>query len=161
MKRSFALFLVLILSCLLFVSCKETAVKYPAWKDTVELFGDGTYQIVRGNFEGKEQKSLSFSPAGVGLIPEVKSYCEQNGRVYLTGVDEGYYISGKKVSWKFEVYAVIDLSNNHIQICAVPEIASEYEFDIDSTAMDTGLITTLGSFSDFSTSDRTILETLQ
>ncbi|MBE6947494.1 MAG: hypothetical protein E7454_04510 [Ruminococcaceae bacterium] len=149
------------LVCLLLVCCTRIKERYPEGKDTVESFGDGTYQILRGNFEDKECVGLSFSPAGVHLIPKVKTYQEKNGCIYLVGVDEGYYINGKKVSWKFAVYAVIDLSNNHIQICAIPEIDSEYNFRISQAALDTGLITIIGDYSVFSQKDRLVLDAMK
>lgn len=159
MKRYVLLFSAFLV-CLLLVCCTGIKKQHPEGKDTVESFGDGTYQIVRGNFEDKECVGLSFSPTGVHLIPEVKTYQEKNGCVYLVGVDEGYYVSGKKVSWKFAVYAVIDLSNNHIEICAIPEIDSEYIFRISQAALDTGLITILEDYSAFSQKDRLVLDAM-
>ena len=49
-------------------------LKYDQWKDTIEAFGDGTYQLLHQNFNGKNEKILTNCKYSECVATEIEGY---------------------------------------------------------------------------------------
>ncbi|SMQ81532.1 hypothetical protein SAMN05444673_4365 [Bacillus sp. OV166] len=90
--------MVLIISLITIISGCSNDYKYPPGKDTVEIYGDGTYQILSG-------ETMTLANVETQEIPEenVYKYKEVKPMVYLIG-ESGYtilnYQTGKIIKYK-------------------------------------------------------------
>ena len=70
---------------LLCVGCDES--KYPSGKDTVESFGDGHFQIMRGTDDGRTSLGLhDLAAGGWCIVDDIIDYKQSGDLVYLTGL---------------------------------------------------------------------------
>jgi hypothetical protein len=69
--------------------CQSKDYKYEPGKDTVDIFGDGTYQILRIVDENlKEHKSLYNNEKQESIIENVLNYKEHKSLLYVVGDDK-------------------------------------------------------------------------
>ena len=76
-------------------------LKYDQWKDTIEAFGDGTYQLLHQNFKGKNEKILTNCKYNECVATEIEGYEKTEKFVYFKGK---YYSKN--------VYCKLDAENN-------------------------------------------------
>ena len=128
--------------------CSNTEVKHPPGRDTVNLFGDGSFQICKSP---KGNTSLYYYSEGAPIIGSVEDYCEIQSKVYLTG-----YLHGMKQ------YAVIELDTNKVYLCVIDlesgrEIISPHLFP--SSLVENGTIV-IQLYFDFTEADRKVFSEL-
>lgn len=84
-KTLISLFLVSIIIVLLILSMNHRHLKYQSGRDTVRSFGDGTYQIFKGNV------LMSLDLPEQVIVNRVKKFRELKPRVYIFG-DQKYFV---------------------------------------------------------------------
>lgn len=141
----FLCFLVLLVS-----SIFGPQVKYPAGRDTVESFGDGSYQILRTSSERKILHSEKYNSS---MIDNVEFAHQRRGKAYVAGAGSAQY----------RLYAVIDTSENTIQLCIIPPDSAApdlqiYRLDEMAANRDAVVCTSLD---DFSEEDRLVFQNIQ
>ncbi|GMB07384.1 hypothetical protein [Thermolongibacillus altinsuensis] len=88
MKKLMISLLITVTLISLFV-CQSKDYKYEPGKDTVDIFGDGTYQILRIVDENlKEHKSLYNNEKQESIIENVLNYKEHKSLLYVVGDDK-------------------------------------------------------------------------
>ncbi|MGW8958370.1 hypothetical protein [Paenibacillus sp. NPDC055715] len=90
MKRRYILILIAILVTtttliLLLNSGDNTIYKYPSGKDTVEYFGDGTFQILRGGPDDPLILYNHLADPTENTVDNIVSYKIEKNIVYLVG----------------------------------------------------------------------------
>lgn len=150
------LFCILILLLIFTILAKgmHKDITYPAGIDTIDSFGDGTYQLLSG-----EKESLYNFKYSSCIIPQVKSFRVVNEKVYLTGTALQSYTDGKSNNeCVYELYAVIELHNNSLTLCAVSAVPSDPEIYIYrlEEMIENGDMQLLSDFSDFSNVDQSV-----
>ena len=98
--------LIIVLICALLVLprlCGNSEIKHSPGRDTVNLFGDGSFQMLKG-----ADKSIGlFHYSGGGpIIGTVENFCEVERKVYVVG-----YLCDLKQ------YGLINLDTNKIYLC--------------------------------------------
>ena len=138
--------IILTLLILFFFSSCNSPSKYPSGKDTVESYGDGTFQIIRShmNIQG-----LFFEGKGSPLIPTIDRIYETNNYAYIIG-QEKHQLEENTI-----IYGIINIKNNTIQIYFDSEMHIEERF------LDSDSIELLTSFEGFSNSDQKIFQDLE
>lgn len=131
------IFLWIVLLSVLFVSC-GTKTKYPSGKDTVESFGDGTFQII-----GRNPSGLYFEGGGSPLVSSVDNWCRINNKVYIFG--------HKRHNEADLIYGIINVKQNSIEIyfTETPNLSDRF--------LSSESIIIVESLSDFSETDQEIL----
>lgn len=125
MKRLLCILLSILLTGFL-TSCFDgidKEIKYG--RDTIIMFGDGTFQICRS----KDTKPLVYNSHAI--IPNVLQIRKipDSDKFYVIGNDIGSNErEGKIRHWNYSVYGIIDKSNNTMQVCAVDEIGSDRDY---------------------------------
>ncbi len=153
MKRSLCILLSILLTGFL-TSCFDgidKEIKYG--RDTIIMFGDGTFQICRS----KDTKPLVYNSHAI--IPNVLQIRKipDSDKFYVIGNDIGSNErEGKIRHWNYSVYGIIDKSNNTMQVCAVDEIESSEKFRYYGGKEGDNAVQDLKSFEEFSAEDRAI-----
>lgn len=127
--RIITVILIIFLIILLTASCSN--VKYPSGRDTVESYGDGTFQIV-----GRNPSGVFFAGEGSPLISYVNRYYEKGDMVYIFG-HERYHDD-------ILIYGIIDANNNTIHVHFTEEVL------LNDRLLDSPSIVFIREFSDFS-----------
>lgn len=129
-------------------------VKYPAGRDTVESFGDGSYQILRASSERKDLYSEKYSSC---IINNVESVHERRGKAYIAGTDT--INAGSAV---YRLYAVIDTSENTLQLCIIPPDSAAPDLRISrlDEMVTNGDAVVFTSLDDFSEEDRLVFQSI-
>lgn len=135
-KRAVVISIILII--LIVMSSCRSDIKYSAGRDTIKLYGDGTFQII-----GRNPPGVYYGGEGSPLISYVDLYYETDDMVYIVGHQ-----------WHEEdivIYGIIDTNENIIDVYFSEEV---YLADrlLESTA-----IVFLEDFSDFPEDDQEIL----
>jgi len=123
-------------------------IKYPAGRDTVESFGDGSFQVLRG--EGKGLFSEKYNNC---LIDNVEFVRRHRGKAYVTGTGLA----------KYQMCAVIDTAANTIQLCAIlpdPAVPNLHILRLDEMVAN-GDAVIYTSLDDFSEEDRLVFQKMQ
>lgn len=132
----------------------HTEITYPAGIDTIESFGDGTYQLLSDETEGLYNFKYSSC-----IIQQVKNFRVVNERVYLTGTAiQSYSDSKNNNDYVYELYAVIELHNNRLTLCAVTDSHSApgiYIYRLEEMIAN-GDMQLLSQLSDFSNVDQSV-----
>lgn len=100
MKKIIIISVILIIVLSRFGACGN-GLKYDQWKDTIEAFGDGTYQLLHQNFNGKNEKILTNCKYSECVATEIEGYEKSKNFVYFKGK---YYSKN--------VYCKLDVENN-------------------------------------------------
>ena len=124
-------------------------IKYPAGKDTIESFGDGTYQISSGSNE-----SLFNEEYGSCIMQQVSEFYETEKKVYIIGITtQEFFVDEAKVERSYKMYAVLELQNNTMTLCPIPADQSYpevyiYRLNEMIDNCDIALVSDLSAFSD-------------
>lgn len=103
------------------ISFNSTEVKYPSGRDTVSSFGDGSFQICKSQYNDQYIKGLFSGQYGTCIIPYVEEVYETESRVYIIGAEFGGY--KPEIGFfdrLYNVYAIVDLAENVLEIYAEP-----------------------------------------
>ncbi len=122
--------LIIMVLPLLLAGCGP-APKYSGGKDTVDLYGDGTFQICRGS----DHWSLIYSPTGSGIIDDITAHWHMGNYVYVIG--HNYY--------NYKAYGVINESENTLRLCWV----DTYREYVPDQAIESGDIVLVPDFMSF------------
>ena len=164
-KAIFVIFVVLIVYVLL-VNAMRSEILYPAGNDTVESFGDGTYQILSGQTaEGLRKETLYSCKYDVVIIPRVERFQTKNGKVYVIGKSTGHYTyAGNNIECTYKHYAVIEIETNRLTLCMAPDDSSDVDAGLDvysrllNGMIQNGDAQMLGQLTDFSKEDQSFFE---
>lgn len=124
-------------------------VKYPSGRDTVESFGDGSYQILRS-----KRESLHSEKYNSCMIDNVEFVHQRRGRAYIAGSTAG---AG---SAQYRLYAVINTSENTIRLCILPPDSAAPDLHIYrlDEMVANGDAIVCKSLDDFSEEDRLVFQ---
>ncbi len=130
-------------------SCTNVKLKYDIWKDTVEYFGDGTYQILHGvDTNGESVESLSNLKYNQCLLTIVDAYKQLDNNVYFIGEYET----------ADDVRCVVDANTNVCKYYAEPNTEEEprmvYAYDMQKNKE----LILIKDYNDFSEQDRAIFQ---
>ncbi len=78
--------IIIILLYLCIPNSYNKKIKYDSWKDTVESFGDGTYQILHQVWHGENINILTNVAYNEAVITEIYNYSVNDEVVYFYGV---------------------------------------------------------------------------
>lgn len=126
--RVIAIVPIILLMILRMGSCSNE--KYPSGRDTVESYGDGTFQIV-----GRNPSGVFYAGEGGPLISYVDRYYEDGDTVYIFGHE--YHHND------ILIYGIIDANNNMIHVYFTKEVY------LDDRLLESPSIVFLQDFSDF------------
>ncbi len=143
-------------------SCSGEHIKYPEGKDTVMSFGDGSFQIVRSMYNNKILVFFSEKYQS-NIIRDVEHTQELEGKAYITGSSGIVYVSDDasvEHSYSYQLYVVVNTTENTMQLCAIPLDASAPEIYIShlDEMMKDGSAVVYAGLEDFSEEDRLIFE---
>ena len=133
MKKAILVILVLLAVYLILANAMRPKILYPAGRDTVESFGDGTYQIFSGQTaEGLHKESLYNCKYDIVIIPRVEHFRAIDGKVYVTGKSiEHYTHDGVDIEYIYEHYAVIEIETNKLTLHMLPDSSTGMDTDLD------------------------------
>lgn len=162
-KRMVVLVLVFFLIAVTSCGLREKS-KYPSGKDTIESYGDGTFQLVRIDPAiGVFYKALSFEKYHSVVIAHVDNVKRVDGKVYFLGHEDSQYVTDQGiVDVRHTIYAVLELKSNTIQYCAVsdyPLAEAIYISRQDEMVQNEDMVF-LDSLSDFSDEDENVLRSI-
>lgn len=166
MKKAALVILVLLIVYLLLANAMRPKVLYPAGRDTVESFGDGTYQIFSGHTaDGLRIETLYNCKYDVVIIPQVEHFQIANGKVYVTGKSIAYYTyDGVDIECTYEHYAVIEIETNKLTLCICPDSASSVDAGLDiytrllDEMINNGDVQLMSQLTGFSKEDQSVFE---
>ena len=129
-KQKFSYFLIaLYLLSTCFVGCSE--YNYQPGRDTVDIYGDGTFQVMRR----VDEKGLCYCPTGYCVIPDITQYWNVGVEVYFVG------------KWydQSNAYGIVNQKTNTLRLCW--EVS--YKKYIPEEAIESGDIVLLPDFASF------------
>ena len=136
-------------------------LKYPAWKDTAEAFGDGTYQVLHQSRSNKDCKLLTNCKYNVCLVNDIEKYEKIENYVYFKGKNHRRW-----------VYCKLNIENNLLLYYIEDDSGEELICDLDGTyhgqwiishideMTSDGQIKIINSFDEFSQEDAEIFNRL-
>ena len=110
-KRTLLMILIFLILILFYWLYQGSQVKYPAGKDTVLSFGDGTYQLLTGSRDSIYNVSYNTC-----LIEQVDDLLVRSGKVYVIGS-----VSAQTGEESIGLCAIITMETNQIRLCFVPQ----------------------------------------
>ena len=129
-KRQTAFFLLtLYLFFSLLAGC--TKYKYPPGRDTECIYGDGTFQLLKG----PDSKGLFYCPTGHCAIPNITHTWKVKDEVYCIG----HYDD------QTNVYGIVNITENTLQLC----LEEGYNKYVPEDAIESGAIVVLPDFASF------------
>lgn len=152
-------FLIVATSCTL-----NAKSKYPSGKDTIETYGDGTFQLVKiSPASGVFYKALSFEKYHSVVIAHVDNEKKVDGKVYFLGHEDDQHVTDQGVvDVRYTIYAVLELKSNTMQYCAVsdnPFAEAIYISRRDEMVKNKDMVF-FDSLSDFSDEDANVLRSI-
>lgn len=144
----------------IFVSCLSgNRIKYPAGKDTVQSFGDGTYQISSGSCE-----SLFNEEYHNCIIQKVNKIHQTGTNVYIIGTNtQKTIVDDAEVGQSYKMYAVIELQDNMLMLCAIPAnplYPDVFIVNLDEM-LDNGDVVVISELSGFSHEDFSVFQEME
>lgn len=154
MKMKLAILFISIL--LIFFSCSTSKTKninHVTWKDTVQSFADGKYQILRSSNGTENLANLEY---GNTIINQVDNYTSVDGKIYIIGS------SPDKAGKSCTLYAIISTETGlmEVYIGASGGDSDVFIYRLDNMVAD-GQVHVIQHLSDFSAVDREIFMTLE
>lgn len=143
-KTAFFIVSLIVVAIIGLTSC-NSRIKYPSGKDTRMSFGDGTYQIAKGD----DCMPLFYAPVGFPIIEHVTDVYETETRVYIIGEHRAQ---------KNEVVAVINLTENRIFVFEDLKTDFSKKYWTGSSLIEEGIISDLSSFYDFPQEDQAVFQ---
>ncbi len=145
-KKHLLYIIVLLTFTFIFVSCNDNR-NYTGWKDTHEIYGDGTYSSFAYSLNNQIAYGLSNNIYHEPMIDQILSEKEVDGKLYVYG----NHLS-------FTAYIIIDLKNGTaIYYPTNNENESLMIFSINRMIAD-GDLKVLSTYNDFSEQDRAIFQ---
>ncbi|TFE19323.1 hypothetical protein [Cohnella luojiensis] len=95
-----------VLICCILVSCSNSRLKYPTEKDTVDYFGDGTFQLL-GGYDSSGKETLTLFDMSK---PAVEDVVANNVVEYVKKKKFVYFFDDKKR------YILLDVKTNDLSI---------------------------------------------
>ena len=161
-KKAILVILVLLIVYLLLANAIRPKILYPAGRDTVESFNDGTYQILSGQTEdGLRIESLYNCKYNALIIQQVEDFRVTNGKVYVTGNSIQYFTSDKAdIKCTYEIIAVIEIETNRLMLCVIPDSSTDRGIYIRflDEMINNGEAQLLSQLTDFSQEDQSVFE---
>lgn len=158
MKKTICVLLILLIVYVVIANAMRPEILYPAGFDTIESFGDGTYQVLSG-----ETDCLYNCKYDSSIISSVEHFRIKNGKVYVTGNSIQHHTYDEAViKYTYELYAVIEMENNHLTLCVIPDSSSAPGIYIPwlEEMTKNGDIQLLSQLTDFSNEDRAAFDGL-
>lgn len=150
MKKITIIIIISVLICLWVFRPHDSKVKYDSWKDTVEAFGDGTYQILHQVVDTQELNQLSNVKHKQCVITDITNY---------TVVDNmGYFIG---TYHDLEVYCVLDIDSDLLRYYVDKNDKEEFMMVYLNNMLRDRQIELIESYDNFTESERNILEQLK
>ncbi len=128
--------------------------KYPPGRDTVESFGDGTYQLQKSN-SGLVLRNCAYR---FEVASKVIAHKCSGGTLYVIGLTSVYVSS--QVS-DYILYAEISLDSYALKVCLPPEAGEKYTDRIFQKMADDGKAILLSDFSQFSSESQAVFAKLK
>lgn len=142
MKKMCILMLTLFM-ILSITACGNNFAVYDSGKDTIETFGDGTYQLLHQVKNKVNVKNLTNCKYNQCVMTEVNQWQEFDDYIYFVG---HYY--------EYETYCILDTNNNqlkyYIDLPKGEEINMVYSYDMQQN----NELIFLSEFEDFSQSEK-------
>lgn len=121
-----------------------------SWKDTEQIYGDGTYQMFHHTERGRAVSGIINKKYNQCVLNEVLSYYEYDNKLYFMGIFNEY-----------EIYAIINLQNNIVKY--YPKIDSNNDI-LGMIHMDdmikAGDLILINQFTEFTEDEQNILNQL-
>lgn len=131
------------------MSCGDNEIKYDSWKDTIESFGDGTYQVIYQIKDGKNIEILSNVKHNQCTITEIMKY---------KVVDNIAYFVGKYHSQ--DVCCILDLKTNLLRYYIDKSNSEEFVMIYLNNLLEDKQIELIASYDDFSDEEKNIFDSL-
>ena len=136
-------------------------LKYPAWKDTAEAFGDGTYQVLRITGYKEDLETLTNCKYNECLATKIEKYEKIENYVYFKGKNHCQ-----------RIFCKLNIENNLLLYYIEDDSGEELICDLDGTyhgqwiishideMTSDGQIKIINSFDEFSQEDAEIFNRL-
>lgn len=163
MKKTICVILVLLVGYVVIANAMRPEIKYPAGRDTVESFGDGTYQIAILHAKTGHYNILYNEEYKTKIIPYVEQFFTTKDRAYIVGNGSWSVAEGETLTeYTYEIYAVIELKSNMLTLCVIPDssLAPDMYYGQLDEMIKNGDIQLLNQLTDFSNEDRAVFEGL-
>ncbi len=134
-QRCICLFLTFVLIVGSLAGCKD--YKFPPGRDTVDIYGDGTFQVMRG-----KELSLHYCPTGAGVIDDIEHYWKVGQNVFFIGQDFD----------QNRAYGILTPKTNTLQLCLV----DGYREYVSKEAVESGDIVLLPDFASFTPKEQAV-----
>ncbi len=141
------LLFLLAIMLILFHFCDD-GLKYEQWKDTVEAFGDGNYQVIHQTWDNEAVEMLANCKHNQCVMTKIYSFTEKGNYVYFVG---HYYTQ--------RVFCKLNIQNNLLSYYA-EENGDEFVMVEIEVLLEDRQIELLSSYNDFSEKDREEFEYL-
>ena len=147
-KLGVYLFLAMLLVTLLLCGCISQN-QYPAGKDTVEVFGNGEYQIIGADSNG----TLTNTKYNVSVMRSVVCWDRVEQSVYFIGTDMYHPDYGVRI------FGVLSLDSNIMELYWAEEVESAYLAELNRLPEDCKVIIHSSSYC-FQEDDWRILQSI-
>lgn len=144
-----ALLILILMFILIFCTNCSNGIKYPSGKDTVHLFGDGTFQICQSG--GDDDMTLFY--INDGIIDNVTDIHQAEEKVYIIGTIRNYK---SYPTLEYNTYASINTEENTMQFYVEQSADDDYVLQIDYIAVEAGAAVRLTAFDEFSKEDQAV-----
>ncbi len=125
-------------------------IKYDSWKDTIESFGDGTYQVMHQVIDEKPIEQLTNIKHKQCVITDITRYKVINSTGYFMGK---YH--------NLKVYAVLDIKNNLLKYCVDKSDNEDLMMVYLNKMLEDKQIELVESYSNFTELEQSIFEQLR
>ena len=136
-KRSYRLFVLVLVVCLL-TGCGNENYKYAPGRDTLEIYGDGTFQLLKG----PDEKGLFYCPTGHCEIPNITQTWEMRDEVYFIG----------NYNDETNAYGILSAKENTLQLC----LEDGYRKYVSKEGIESGDIILLPDFASFTPEEQSV-----
>lgn len=145
--KKYLVFIFVIL--LLFITACNTEKKYDEWKDSHNVYGDGTYVSYHSTRDGKNVFGINNTVCKQSVVEEILAEKTYDKKVYIYGM-----------FYPYEVYMVIDTNNNKAKY--YPKMSEDDVLGMTNIndLISSGTFELLQSYNDFSDEEKAILDSL-
>ncbi len=127
-------------------------IKYPSGRDTIQSYGDGTYQLLHGD----TKDGLFDSRYHTAVIDQVSHIEQKDKFVYAIG-----YITDREAGVKIKVFARIDTEKNQILYCPQTEQFDNLPLFNAYDMMQKQELILLTDYNKFSAEDKEMFQNIQ
>lgn len=150
MKKYIIIILLILVSTMIFTFCQSTDNQYSAWKDTHEVYGDGTYCSYHSTRDGKNVYGITNTECNQSIVEEI--FSEEK-------VDEKVYVYG--MFYPHKVYLIMDINKNVARY--YPEMQENDILGITNinALIESGKFVLLNSYDDFTDEEKAYFEAVK